>query len=490
MIHVRTETGVVAGAEEHGCLVFRGVPYAAPPSRENRFRPPQPVEPWDGVRDATRAGAAAPQPDMDDELETTYFNVPVRGEDFLTTQIWTPDTAGSLPVMVYIHGGAFVIGAGSAPAYSGHTFAQSGVVHVAINYRLGVEGFIYLGEGTDNLGLRDQVAALEWVQRNIAAFGGDPDNVTVCGQSAGALSVFDLLAMPQAEGLFARAIAQSGSPMASVSVAEATKVTRRLARRLRITPTLEAFRATSVEQTVAQSLPLALDFANPLRSGSSAFNLSPFRAVHGTPSLPLPPLEAAGVRTGVPLLTGTVQNETTGFLELLGRVDDINPALALVIQRFLGVDRTVRRAYRDGPRRIESRLALVEAAWSDWALRIPTLRLAEGRADETYVYEFRWNGTQYPPGLSATHALELPFVRDDVDSLVALGPAGTKVVGHRPPTGLAKAMHAAWLGFLRSGDPGWPPYDSSTRTTMVFDETSTVVPDAAGLERAAWTGRR
>ena len=136
------------------------VPYAAPPFGANRFRPAQPVIPWDGVRDATEVGPPPPQPPMDDELEATYFNVPSRGEDCLTVQVWTPDTGGSLPVMVWIHGGAFLIGAGGAPAYSGHTFAQSGIVHVAINYRLGVEGFIHLGEGTDNLGLRDQVAAL------------------------------------------------------------------------------------------------------------------------------------------------------------------------------------------------------------------------------------------------------------------------------------------------------------------------------------------
>ncbi len=465
MSQVRTESGVVSGGEEQGCLVFRGVPYAAPPFGPHRFRPPQPVIPWDGVRDATQVGPQAPQPDTDDELETAYFNVPTRGEDCLTVQVWTPDTSGSLPVMVWIHGGAFLIGAAGAPAYSGHTFAQSGIVHVAISYRLGVEGFIYLGEGTDNLGLRDQVAALEWVRRNIGAFGGDPDEVTICGQSAGGLSVFDLLAMPSAKGLFKRAIAQSGTPMGTVSIAEATKVTRRLARKLGTSPTAEGFRATSVEAAVEQALPLAFSFANPLRSGSSAFNLSPFRAVHGTPSLPRAPMDAAVDLTGVPLLTGTVQNETTEFLELLGSVDDINPVLALAMRRFMKANRTVVAAYRDGPRRIRGRLALIEAAWTDWALRIPTLRLAEVRADPTYVYEFRWNGTQFARGLSSTHTLEVPFTRNDVQSLVGLGPIGTKVIGTDPPELLAKEMHEAWVQFVCTGDPGWARYDTTERAT-------------------------
>jgi para-nitrobenzyl esterase len=185
-----------------------------------------------------------------------------------------------------------------------------------------------------------------------------------------------------------------------------------------------------------------------------------------------------------------VQNETIGFLEFLGRTDDINPLLALVMRRLMNVNGTVLRAYRGGPRRIENRLAQIEAAWTDWALRIPTLRLAEARTDPTFVYEFRWNGTQFPRGLSSTHALELPFFRNDLQGLVGLGPLGTRILGTDPPQALAEEMHGAWVQFVRTGDPGWPHYDVTDRATQVFDETSAVVLDAAGVERLAWTGRR
>ena len=482
---------------EDGLAVFRNVPFAAPPFGARRFRPPQPPAKWQGVRDASVAGPAPPQPALEggDPVDATWFNSSTTGEDCLTLEIWTPDPgANALPVMVWIYGGGYMIGSASAGAYSGRNFARDGVVHVALNYRVGVDGFVYLGEGTDNLGLRDQVAGLEWVRRNVAAFGGDPANVTIFGQSAGGVSVLNLLAMPSAKGLFARAIAQSGSPVGSVSLDEAARTTRRLAKRLGVAPTRAGFESTTVERTVAQTLPFAIDFANAFKHGSQSFMISPYRAVHGTPSLPQPPIAAAAAAPGVPLVTGCNRNETITFLKLLGRMDGINPVIGWYFRRMLGVKGAMTQAYRTGPRKITNSLALIEAAWTDWGFRMPTLRLVETRvqaapAVPTWLYEFRWESPGFPAGLGAFHALEVPFVRDALDELRTV--SGVQAwIGDEQPDALAAFMHAAWVRFARTGDPGWPAYDLGDRQTMVFDTTSRVVPDAAAPERQAWRGHR
>ena len=208
---VHTKAGALHGAREDGVAVLRGVPYAAPPVGDLRFQPPQPVPAWSGARDATRDGPIAPQGRSRLAHIMGDFEHP-QSEDCLTLSIWTPapDTK-KRPVMVWLHGGAFSSGAGSLAWYSGEKFAADGdIVAVSINYRLGALGFLCLpGVSEGNLGLLDQVAALEFVRDNIAAFGGDPDNVTVVGQSAGAASIAILMTMPQARGLFRRAILQS-----------------------------------------------------------------------------------------------------------------------------------------------------------------------------------------------------------------------------------------------------------------------------------------
>jgi carboxylesterase type B len=496
-VRATTEPGDVEGVTESGLAVFRNIPYAAPPFGARRFRPPQPPHKWQGVRDASVSGPKVPQPVMQEAapFEEAYFSVPGTGEDCLTLEIWTPEPgANSLPVMVWIHGGGYALGTGAAPGYTGRAFARDGVVHVSINYRLGVEGFIWLGEDSDNLGLRDQVAALQWVQRNIRAFGGDPSNVTIHGQSAGGVSVMNLLAMPSARGLFVRAIAQSGSPIGSVAPDAASRVTRRLARMLGVAPTRAGFETTTVARTLAQTVPLAKDFANPLKYGAQSFTISPFRAVHGTPSLPDAPIPAAAAATTVPLMTGTTRNETVGFLKGLGRVDGINPLLAWYCNRLMGVRRAMKDAYRSGPRRIANPFALVEAAWTDWAFRMPSLRLVETRvsaapAVPTWLYEFRWETPALPAGLGAFHGLDVPFVRDDLAAMQAV--AGSEAwIGTHPPAALATAMHAAWVSFARKGDPGWPAYDLESRRTMVFDTTSALAADPAAPERQAWKGHR
>src|SRR5258707_6387064 len=229
---VRTRQGAVQGSATDGVAAFKGIPYAAPPFGANRFQPPRPAESWDGVREALTYGPTAPKAAYFPPFDVLLPEVAIPGEDCLNLNIWSPDLGQArLPVMVWIHGGAFLNGSGAWPTYDGTRFARDGVVCVTINYRLGADGFLSLGDGIANLGMLDQIAALTWVQENIAAFGGDPTNVTIFGESSGAVCVATLMTMPPATGLFRRAIAPSVSAYA-IAPATAQRIGQFLAEKL------------------------------------------------------------------------------------------------------------------------------------------------------------------------------------------------------------------------------------------------------------------
>src|SRR5215207_604265 len=247
---VRTPAGTVRGRVRDGVHAFLGIPYAAPPFGPRRFAAPQPAEPWDGVRDALDYGPTVPKPAYTPPYDVLLREPVIPGADCLNLNVWTPDPGhAGLPVFVWIHGGAFVNGSGAVPVYDGATFARDGVVCVTINYRLGVDGFLqFADDGPANRGLLDQVAALRWVQENIAAFGGDPARVTVGGESAGAMSVGCLLAMPSAQGLFGQAVLQSGAGHHALTAATATRIGGYVAERLNVPATREALAAVPVDQ--------------------------------------------------------------------------------------------------------------------------------------------------------------------------------------------------------------------------------------------------
>src|SRR5438876_7691670 len=250
-IDVRTQQGVVRGRIVEGVVTFKGISYAAPPFGANRFQAPRPAEPWDGVREALSYGPTVPKPPYFPPFDVLLPEPALPGEDCLNLNIWTPDPGGAgLPVMVWIHGGAFSNGSGAIPQYDGSRFARDGVVCVTINYRLGADGFLYLDDGIANLGLLDQVAALAWVQENIAAFGGDPNNVTIFGESSGGMSVATLMAMPRATGLFRRAIAQSGAGHHVISPATAQRIGQYLAEKLGVEPAREAIGTVPIKRLV------------------------------------------------------------------------------------------------------------------------------------------------------------------------------------------------------------------------------------------------
>jgi para-nitrobenzyl esterase len=497
-IDVRVAEGTLRGELLDGRAVFRNVPFAAAPFGANRFRPPQPVARWDGVRDATAPTVAVPQPTMPEDLADTVFPQPDQDEDCLVLEVHTPEVrGGGLPVMVWIHGGGFIGGSGGYALHDGGTFARDGIVHVSINYRLHLEGFLYLGPGTGNLGLLDQVAALEWVQENIAAFGGDPGNVTVYGQSAGALSVVHLLTMPRAQGLFRRAISQSGSSEGAEPVEVAERFARHFAGMLGVAPTVDGFSAVPTERVSPAVLQYALEYLVPALWGAHSFMVSPFRPVLDGEVLTQAPVPAAlaGVGAGVDLLAGSTRDECTFAMAPFGLLAELNEPWAAMALDAFGVTWDDLEAYRKGSRPDADPVELVMAAWTDWAFRIPTIRLAEARSQQaasrpTWLYEFTWPSPTLPEQRSS-HSFEIPFVMDRLADVHAASSAAIDFLGPNAPQALADEMHRAWVRFATDGDPGWAPYEPEHRTTMRFDADRGPVDDLAGpAERELWEGRR
>lgn len=461
---IEVPAGTIEGSAAGGVASFRGVPYAAAPFGENRFRTPQPVEPWDGVRDATAFGPTSPQTPYPGPLGAILPTSEIAGTEILNANVWAPDEPGSAghPVLVWIHGGGLTRGANSLDAYDGTRFAEQGIVVVAVNYRLGAEGFSVLDDAPRNLGLTDLRAALEWVRENIALFGGDPSDVTVAGQSAGGALTAALLAMPDAATLFARAIVQSG-PLDAQPENEARRVTDAMAKHLGIAPTREAFADVTPERLLdAQEHVLA--GGSPLSSGPS------FTLTIGGELVPENPRSAlrSGVSATVPLLIGTTTEEYRLWFVPTGRLRKISKLMLLgarVAKRMPSSLVATFRVARPGARPGEILGAIV----TELILRAPAQDVADGRTAhdaDTWVYEFAWRSpVESADGdvLGAAHAVEIPFVFDNAETTDA-----APLVGEAPPRSLARSMHATWLEFVRSGRADWDEWDA-TRPVRVFD---------------------
>jgi para-nitrobenzyl esterase len=422
-------------------------------------------------------------------------------EDCLFLNVQTPALDdGRRPVMVWIHGGGFTSGAGSIPWYNGARFVTNGdVVVVTINYRLGAFGWLYLGHrdqtliASGNAGLSDQIAALRWVRDNIAAFGGDPGNVTIFGESAGAMSVATLMGTPAAAGLFHKAIAQSGAAHHTQLPDMAADMTDRIMDALAVTSVAELVDVPAGALLDAQ-LSVSTDVAKERVASAENTGLGlPFSPVVDGAMLPSAPLDAIanGASASVPLLTGTNLDEWNLF-GLAARA----PADADAIARRLGrivedpheVAATYRRS-RDGADHGE----LWSAIMTDRVFRIPAIRLAEAQArhrrSNTFMYEFDWASSAFGGRLGSCHALEIPFAFDNLHQ-----PGVAFFTGAHPPQALATAMHRAWIAFARNGRPDhdglppWPAYDSQRRATMHFNVSCAVGDDPAADRRAAWNG--
>ncbi|WCD90126.1 Phenmedipham hydrolase [Streptomyces xanthophaeus] len=489
--------GRLRGADEDGLSVFRAVPYAAPPVGELRWRPALPHPGWTGTRDATADGPSAPQlyREEGDPVLGGHGSPPF-DEDCLTLDVWTPAADDARrPVLVWIHGGGFVSGSGSLPGYSGATFARDGdLVFVSINYRIGPLGYLaFEGAAEDggNPWLTDQLRALHWVRENIALFGGDPDLVTVAGQSGGAVSTAALAGHPQAEGLIKRVILQS--PPLGLDFPTPEVYEERVAAYLEAAgvKTAAELRALDWPELIGAGLGL---FARTARWG---YWPTPFLPVVDGITLERHPARTLthGAAAGIDVLIGWTREEANfGFALDEEYAAATREQVTDRIAETFGADAApeVYAAYeraRPGARPADVLMDLV----TDELFRVPCLRLAEARAasgNPVWAYQFDLPTPAHGGRLGAAHCLELPFVFDNFDQwahapfLAGLAPAVRD--------GLAAVMHRAWIAFVRTGDPNhpdlprWNPYGERTRTTLRFDSVVTALDDLAGASRSLY----
>lgn len=505
---VPTSRGSVRGTVEEGIAVYRGIPYAAAPVGERRFAAPAPVVAWDGVRDATAFGPTPPKPAYAPPFDQMLSDPMIPGDEVLNLNVWTPAAAagadpaesdggqpttdgdGLLPVLVWIHGGAFRAGSGAIGNYDGGTFARDGVVCVTLNYRLGMDGFGLLPDAPPNRGLLDQVAALRWVQDEIAAFGGDPARVTIAGESAGAMSAVSLLASPATTGLFRAVIAQSGAGHHVQSPESARRVAEELGRRLDVEPTAAGFASVPIDDFIAAQLVLSGEVSATDRAAWGAVGLDgmPFEPVVDGDVVPGRPVDglAAGNGAELPLLIGTNAEEYRFWMVPLGVLPHVTPEALPAAGAVYGLTAEAAGAYADAPTPGDG----LEALISDWFFRVPALRTAEVRTGPaaTYLYEFRWRSPSLDGQLGAAHAVEIAFAFD-----TTADPTGWGMIGPDAPQALADEMHAAWVAFVTAGDPGWPAYVPEQRAVRIFGGAAgpgAVEQDPGGARRQVWDGLR
>jgi len=488
----RTTTGAVRGQRENGLAVFRGIPFAQPPVGELRFAAPRPARRWDGVRDAFAFGPPAPQDLVGFRPQGMDVSFPVSNGDWLTLNVWTPDPdpAARRPVMVWIHGGAYKLGSSAQAGWDCRGIARDGdVVVVSCNYRLGIEGFAAIQDAPANRGLLDQVAALEWVRDNVAAFGGDPDHVTVFGESAGGGSVAALLAMPAANGLFRRAIAQS-VPGTFFSAELAADIAATIAAERGLRPTVTDLSTVEPEPlALAGEEVAAKQRQRADRWGALAHGDTPlFAPIVDGDVLPVTPWQALadGAGRNVDLIAGHNRDECRLFLALSGRLGTIDDEDATTTLRTLSPKPGGERAYRDAyPDASAERL--YERVRTDSLFRMPTLRLAEAQVSgggTAYLYELTWPAPGMGGALGACHGLDLPLLFD-----TAQADLGPMLLGPQPPAEafeIGTRFRAAWLAFATTGDPGWPRFDLEHRLTQIIDVDWRVTAYPEETSRRLW----
>ncbi len=478
---VRTAAGAVRGtwepcspgaAEGPSAAVFRGIPYAAAPVGALRFAAPQPCEAWDGIRDASAFG---PTPQRGDTGITLIPEHSIPGDDTLNVNVWTPapEASAKLPVIVWIHGGGFISGSPASPWYDGRAFARDGVVLVTISYRLGFIGFGSVDGAPANRGVLDWVRSLEWVQQNIAGFGGDPDRVTIAGQSAGGGAVLTLLGVPAAEGLFAAGYAMSAA-VAAPSLDAAAARTRHLARLGGVTPDLAGLgslpeaRIIELQRRItAPAAPRILrDVHGMLRDGLMIGPLPdgdvvPLDALQGT---------AHGPSAHVPLALSTADDELMGMFTPRPILDR---APRRAVLRALGASAAVADRWLETPevQATASSVALVgryatDAVFRSWVPRVARARGASAVAGTTWTSRYSWHAPDTEAGAPhfAGHCSDVPFVFDRLDAVGV-----ERVAGTAPPQALADAVHGALVRFARDGDPGWEADRDGTGPARIFD---------------------
>ncbi|UQI45461.1 carboxylesterase family protein [Streptomyces sp. HU2014] len=488
-VQVRTTAGTVAGLRDgEGLAVFRGVPFARPPVGTLRFAAPRPPLPWAGVRDAAAFGPSVPQ------SGPAPVPGPAAGENWLTVNVWSPDPGGGagLPVLVWIHGGAYAAGSAADPLYDAALLArQGGLVVVTLNYRVGAEGFAALEDAPANRGLLDQIAALRWVRENIRGFGGDPDRVTVCGQSAGAGSIASLLAAPPARGLFRRAIAQS-VPGLYFTPALAADIAAVLAGRVDAKPTVESLSAVAPQRLADAAGALTMELTGHVgRWGRAARGAALFAPVVDGDLVPDVPWRAVrdGRAADVELMVCHTRDEFRLFMVMTGRLGGITEEEATAALRAFAPGPGGEHAYRESfPG--ASAGALFETVYADALFRMPSLRLAEAHSaagGPAYLAELCGRSPALGGALGACHSLDVPLLFGTFGS-----PAGRGLLGEGAPSAgtvaFADGLRRAWTAFAHDGDPGWPAYEPGRRLTRLLGPASTTAPYPEETSRRIWDG--
>ena len=496
---VETAQGRLEGLRFGEHQAFLGIPFAKAPIGALRFCAPKPMQPWSGIRAAT-AFASSPIQGTS-PIPGTAASGP-RDEDCLYLNVYTPAADGKKrPVFFWIHGGGFTLGSGSEPLYDGkHLAARGDIVVVAIHYRLGALGYLYLGGhggerwgATANAGQLDQIAALEWVRDNIAAFGGDPSNVTIAGESAGSMACATLLAMPAARGLFGRAILQSGAANRIGDTESGAKLASRV---------LEKLGLADEDAEKIRNVPAAAILEAQLSVGALGTGLA-FAPIVDGKTVPTPPLDAvkSGVARDVDVIIGSNRDEAKLFNAAAPREPIDAAKLIERVQRLLPKRAAARasdlvgvyRKSREAAKLPATNLDLYDAIQSDETFRIASIRLAEAQRahqQRTYMYLFTYDSPARRGSLGACHALELPFMFGTLDAPTQDKFAGTGPVVEK----LSANMMDAWIRFTRSGDPShagigaWQTYDASQRATMIFGRDSALAFAPFEEERKAWEG--
>lgn len=475
---VVVSSGTVRGVRNGAVESFFSIPYAAPPVGGRRFALPEPALPWDGDRDCSKPGGLAPQPRRGAGRLGIDIEVPLGSgwepgdDDYLTLNVWRPEQAEGLrPVMVWIHGGGFIMGSKDAAACNGATFARDGVICVAISYRLGVEGFLPIPGAPTNLGLRDQIAALTWVRDNIRQFGGDPDNVTIFGESAGAGSVGCLMTSPLAKGLFQRGIMQSGSGR-GIELDIARRVVGKLAEHLDICADVTGFRSIPVETVLAAQTWL-IETGVDLRNADgfdTSFGISRFLPVIGDDVLPEQPMAALqrGAAAELDMLAGANSDEMAVFFIPSGLQDSLTEETAvLAMGQYYPNASGILRAYGMGGSHVAPGAAFT-AAVGDMLFREPVRRFAAAHRGRSYVYEFDWRSPELGGRMGASHMVDLPFVFDTLNVSQVL-------VGDTPPHDLSARTHALWIQFATTGQLPWSPFCEDEREVYYLAREAAIV---------------
>jgi para-nitrobenzyl esterase len=492
LVVVNTSNGDIAGCKiENGVSAFLGIPYAKPPKGDLRFAPPVEVESWDDVRPAIHFGPSCPQ--TKDEFEPA--SLLYQDEDCLSLNIWTPQADDKKrPVIIYIHGGGFVEGGTGDPLYNGSYISKRGdIVFASLNYRVGTLGFLYLDDfgkefaGSGNNGIRDQLMGLRWIKNNIAKFGGDPDNITIMGESAGSTFVMILMGLPQSKGLFTKAIAESGACNLVRDREKASIITAKFMK-LAGVKDIEGLRKLKIEKII-EILEKHIDDAGfesdllyaPVIDGNIIAR-DPILAIKD------------GQASGISLLNGTNQDEYRYWINYSSMLRFIPYKTLLnsvpeVRKRLKGREQEVFDFYEKKFPKAKLGDITFETA-TDMMFRIPHIQASEAQSKyaDVWMYRFDWK-SQVKDYFGACHAIELPFVLKTFDS-----PTRRQIVGPDPPMDLSDTMMDAWVAFARSGNPNhagmqnWPQYEAGQRATMIFNTKSEVVNDPEKDVRLIYKG--